>query len=400
MVFKPRSLLVVLLVAVYGGLLIYLEGLRFPPTWDEPRFWETSLQFSHGLIPNFDQLRTYSELNTPLPFVVFGILEYLFHGGIFAGRLLNFGLSFAIVWLIGTSSSAQKYSSLLAVIGLFAFPYYWLLSGYLYTDIFAAFFVFLGCWCYIRRQNSWAGLLFILAIASRQFTLAFPLAITLHELLTTFRQEGFKLKLRWVAPLLATATIGGWILLFQGLAPPTALTSEAIAVPEVQQQLWIVDLSASLYFLACLGVYFVVPEWILFCRQWQPRQLLRNKHYALAFILLLLMIIFPPFEAHGVLFKAMNLIPVALVQLAVLYGLALLTVVRFSGLHLGFWLVLINAGLMIKAYPWDKYLLPLLVVLWYLRSVRPSAIGVLDPLFNSSAAPPEQHNPADQLLQG
>lgn len=375
---KPRFCLVVLLAAAYGGLLIYLEGLRFPPTWDEPNFWEASLLFSQSLIPTVDQLKNYGELNTPLPFVVFGVLEYLFRGGIFAGRLLNFVLSFTIVWLIGISNSKQKTTALLAVIGLFVFPYYLLLSGYLYTDIIAAFFVFFGCWFYLRNQHGWSAVMLVLAIAARQYMLAFPVAIAIHEFLATLRQDGFKLKLRWVAPLLASATIGGWILFFNGLAPASAVVSEEVAVPEVQQQLWLVDLSASLYFLACLGIYFVIPEWILFCRKFEPRRLLREKNYALAFVLLLLLIIFPPLESHGLFIKVVNTMPIFALKLVVLYIPALLAVIRFAQFNLVFWLVLINAGLMIKAHPWDKYLLPLLVVLWYFRSVEPAYLGVKD----------------------
>ncbi|WAL58462.1 hypothetical protein [Thermocoleostomius sinensis] len=382
---KPRFCFVVLLAALYGGLLVYLEGLQFPLTWDEPHFWEVSLQFSHRLLPTIDQLQNYGALNTPLPFVIFGMLEYLFQGGVVVGRLLNVGLSLTIVWLIGTSHPIQKTTSLLAAIGLLIFPYYLLLSGYLYTDIMAAFFVFFGCWFYQRQQHGWSAVMFALAIATRQYMLAFPVAIATHEFLLTVKQTGLRPKFRWVAPLLASATIGGWILLFNGLTPASAISNTAIPVPTVQKQLWLVDLSASLYSLACLGIYFVIPEWILFDRQWKPHRFLREKNYVLAFVLLLLLIIFPPFQAHGLLIKVVNIMPAFILKLPMLYIPGLLAVIRFSRFNLGFWLVLINAGLMIKAYPWDKYLLPLLVVLWYFRSVNPAHLGAE----NSTNAPAE-----------
>jgi hypothetical protein len=56
------------------------------------------------------------------------------------------------------------------------------------------------------------------------------------------------------------------------------------------------------------------------------------------------------------------------ITLAVLYVLALLVCVRFSRANLTFWLLFVNCGLMLKAYPWDKYALPLLVVFWYFKS--------------------------------
>lgn len=363
------------LIALYLGLFLYLDGLRFAPTWDEPRFWQTALQFSHSLIPDLEQLKSYGELNTPLPFIVFGALEYLFNSGIFAGRLLNFILSFLMVLLIGISNPRSSKTSTLAVIGLLVFPYYLLLSGYFYTDIFAAFFAFLGIWFYVREQHILVGLAFILAIASRQYTIAFPAAILVHELITLLRTEGFKIRFKWLAPLIALSSIFGWILLFGGLAPSTALTSGQIPVPSVQEQPFSLDLSGSLYSLACLGIYFVIPEWVLFNRTMNWRRLLNKKNYALAFAVLVLLAIFPPLQAHGLFIKVVNVMPVLVLKLAVLYVPALLATLRFARLNLGFWLVLMNVGIMLKAYPWDKYLLPLLLVLWYLRSVMPEQIG-------------------------
>lgn len=363
------------LIVLYLGLFLYLDGLRFTPTWDEPRFWETTLQFSHSLIPDLEQLKSYGELNTPLPFIVFGALEYLFNSGIFAGRLLNFILSFLMVLLIGISNPRSSKTSVLAVMGLLVFPYYLLLSGYFYTDIFAAFFAFLGIWFYVREQHILVCLAFILAIASRQYTIAFPAAILAHELVTSLRTEGLKIRLKWLSPLIALSSIFGWILLFDGLAPSTALTSEQISVPSVQEQPFALDLSGSLYSLACLGIYFAIPEWILFNRTMNWRRLLNKKNYALAFAVLVLLAIFPPLQAHGLLVKVVNVMPVFVLKLAVLYVPALLATLRFTHLNLGFWLVLMNVGIMLKAYPWDKYLMPLLLALWYLRSVMPEQIG-------------------------
>jgi len=35
-----------------------------------------------------------------------------------------------------------------------------------------------------------------------------------------------------------------------------------------------------------------------------------------------------------------------------------------------FWLFLFNALIMIKAWPWDRYVLPLAIVFWYMKSIN------------------------------
>lgn len=69
--------------------------------WDEIHYWQTTLLFSDDLIPTLDNWEQYRELSTPLPFVIFGALEYLFHQGIFAGRLLSLTLFMVIAFAIG-----------------------------------------------------------------------------------------------------------------------------------------------------------------------------------------------------------------------------------------------------------------------------------------------------------
>jgi hypothetical protein len=53
-------------------------------------------------------------------------------------------------------------------------------------------------------------------------------------------------------------------------------------------------------------------------------------------------------------------------RIIILYGLALLATIRFLKIGPDFFLVWTNVLLMAKAHiAWDKYTLPLIVVLWY-----------------------------------
>ncbi|MBD2387209.1 hypothetical protein [Cylindrospermum sp. FACHB-282] len=356
------------LVALYLGIFFFSNKLQFAPVWDEKHFWGTSLLFSKSLIPDLGLLRNYPELNTPLPFIIFGTLEHLFHGGLFVGRLLNLLLSFVIICLVGFSGISKSQSGFIAASGILLSPYYLFHSIVLYTDIIAIFFVVFGFWFYIRSQHILSCLAFILAIASRQYMLAFPLAIAAYELSCSWK-TGFKLRIQLLAPIVASSSIFGWIWLFGGLAPQSGLGTEV--TPEIQQLVWAFSINGSLYFLAWVGLNFVVPEWVLLSRKINQRQIFIPKNCCLALgILLLFIISFHSFESHGILKNATELLPSDFLKFVVFYCLALLACVRFSRINLAFWVILMNCGIMLKAYPWEKYVLPLIVVFWYFQSIN------------------------------
>jgi hypothetical protein len=56
-------------------------------------------------------------------------------------------------------------------------------------------------------------------------------------------------------------------------------------------------------------------------------------------------------------------------KIILFYGLSLLACIRFWHPNLMFVIILLNSLIMMKAYPWDRYVLPLAVVFWYLKSV-------------------------------
>ncbi len=115
-------------------------------------------------------------------------------------------------------------------------------------------------------------------------------------------------------------------------------------------------------------MYFVIPEFFLFRPKIEWHNIFTIKNYFFAAILLVLFISFPLTEAQGILIRFLHLLPNELIQLILLYFLGFLAFLRFSRINLAFWIILMQCGLMMKAYPWDKYILPLLVVLWFLKS--------------------------------
>lgn len=395
-----RFLFLLGIVAVYTALLVGSNYLRWPNWWDENSFWKTSLTFSDRLIPTLDQLRDYRELSTPLPFMIYGALEHLFQGGIFAGRLFNFVLSIGMSVIIGYPHRGKGGKSILCLVGLLLCPYYLWLSGRLYTDIIASFFVLMGFLFYNRDRHLLSGLAFVLGIASRQYVLAFPTAIAAHELISILlsRAKGFELKqhVRWIIPSIAASTILGWFYLFNGLAPSSGLAVRS--TPEVQQATWALTPGSGLFFLAIIGLYFVIPEFILF-ESWPKLKVLeklkklRTKHALIAAGLLVLFVLFPPSShASGNLIKLAGLLPADFLKIGLFYVLAVLTCWRFSRLELPFWIVLFSSAIMMKAHPWDRYVLPLVVAFWYLKSVGYPGLSAPETSSNSHCRPNvEQH---------
>ena len=76
-----------------------------------------------------------------------------------------------------------------------------------------------------------------------------------------------------------------------------------------------------------------------------------------------------PIPTMGFLDKAARSVLSDPLRVCVFYFLALVACVRFSRVDLDGVLVYVNALIMLKAHiGWDKYVLPLLVALWYLRA--------------------------------
>ncbi|MEO1095014.1 MAG: hypothetical protein AAFX01_08945 [Cyanobacteria bacterium J06638_28] len=364
--FKPELIFWILVALVYIVLFFATNQLGDPLWGDEASFYKTSQQFSQQLLPTFEQLRNYGELNTPLPFILFGQIQYLFQGGVFGGRLLNFGLSIVIAILIGRPRYQNDFVPISALVGLLLYPYFLWFSTRYYTDIIAAFLTLLGIVFYLRELRLLSSLTFMLAIAARQYMLAFPLAVASHELIIAIQKKKYPSFSFW-GPAIAAFSILGWFLLFGGLTPPNVV--EANPVP-VQQTLLAIAPSHGLYALANIGLFYVIPEWILFNRSFNWSVLLTKGKSVIAIGLVSLCLIFPvPEFGRGVLWNLFSLINNMGVSPFFLYcGLAVITGWRFSQINLSLWLVVYHILIMMKAFPWDKYTLPILVLLWFLKT--------------------------------
>jgi hypothetical protein len=377
---QQKLLFIFGITVIYLAILAWLDFLQGPIWWDEGPFWESSLTFNDNLWPTLEELRNYHSLNTPLPFIIFGGLDYLFGGGMVTGRLFNLILSLVIVAIIGWPSKEKGGRALLCLIGLFLCPYFLWLSGRLYTEMVACTLVLMGFVAYFRNRILISAVAFTLGIAARQYMIAFPLAVATYEFIELIKAVRIHSPIdwtrhwRWIAPTFAVLSMGFWIFLFQGLAPDSAIAGKA---PAVQKSTFAVTPGGIINFLAFVGVYIVIPEFLLF-RPETPFKTLREnrrKYLLIAGGLLIFCLIFPPMNfGNGMVIKLGKLMPTPWLHFLLFYSLALLACLRFSKPDLYFWLVLFNALIMMKALPWDRYALPLVIIFWYLKSIHYPAI--------------------------
>jgi len=358
-----------ILIAVYFLIYSAFDGLRFQLKDDENHFWPNSQIFAETWLPSLYALRHYNELNTPFPFIVFGWLHKLTSNGLVVGRIFNVLSSLGILLLLCWQAK-ERNPLWRALAGILIFPYFQATSVLLYTDIQAVFWIVLGFWAWQKDRAFLSAFAFSIAVACRQFALAFPAALLIHEL-DIARQRGH-LEIRWpmlIAQITALASIIPWLWLWGGLAPPNTAAGQGLPADFTLRRFVPEN---SLYFMATLGAYFVLPELVLrFRTSYFPNW--RNIKIILSLLSLgLLFCLFPPF-GNAMDIPTMGILDISvrnffsdlprLILFAVLAGLALW---RFSRLDLASLLVLCNALLMLKSkVAWDKYLLPLLVVLWW-----------------------------------
>jgi hypothetical protein len=355
------------IAVVFLALLAGFDFLRFPVRADEPHFWPASVALFQSGLPTLGQLRTYNELSTPLPFLIFGGLEYVFHGGIVVGRAVNTASSFATLVIIGALGNFSL-RALLCAAGLILFPYFALVGTHLYTDPLAVLCTVAGVALYLRGRLWMSAVCFIVGIACRQYVVAFPLALLARGFLPQARLEQIALRSEVIAPAIATLSLAGWYVFFGGFASRTASHAQNIAAGHLYPE-------HGLYFLTCIGFYFVVVECILF-RSVAPLLAPGRGAIVIAAAVTLLFLFFPPIENVNPPVPTMGYLDIAVrsvlptpVRVILFWALATIAALRLRPLSTGGLMLYANAALLACAHvAWDKYALPMLATLWLLKS--------------------------------
>ncbi|GAB4013850.1 hypothetical protein GCM10028808_34430 [Spirosoma migulaei] len=379
----------VALLFIYAGVAWLRNGFQLPVFLysDETHFFKTTLQFAREPIPSARLLQTYSEVITPLAFIIGGWICRLFDPTIQTLRLYNVALSFLLLTTLLWLNPGPARRFWIVVAGLAISQYYYYCSVYFYTDMTAVAFVMVGLIAYLKRIHWLSGVCLALAISTRQYMVVFPLAILGFELVQAYKQSSHETRVgylirylrfsRWyVAALL---TLVGWILFWNGLGP-----SAEIARQEYDRTQYNLLYSPGfvMYAAACIGAYYVIPEFLIrphlsFYSDYVKRQ----PALVLTWLLLICAIIvwFPARQTYNDYFKVAELGLLDRLVMSVGFnnvskqivfgGLMLLTVLRFARFKSGLagWIAFMNILMLGKAYvAWDKYLLPTITALWFL----------------------------------
>ena len=367
--FPSRTVAYLLALGVLvSAALAATDWLSFPLYRDEVQFLEDTRTFAADWPPGLEQLRNYPEPMTPLAFVIWGGVERAFGGGVVGLRLFNLGLCVAILCLIGLPGPRAGWRGPLSALGLLLCPYFLGLGVHLYTDVVAVFFAVLGLWLYARGHMWASACALVLAIATRQYMVVFPAALAAAAAYEALKGD----RSRWLDAVLpyaaSAATIAGWYAFFGGLSPPAGTA----AWPRHADALGALHLQSGLYFLTSLGVYFVVPELLLFRRaalarfpSWR-RCAWVGAAVAVAFALFPVSFGLLP---GGAFSRAVRWAELGPIEPLIYASLAVLTAMRFARLDLATFLVALNFLVMLTAWTtWEKYHLPLIAALWLLSS--------------------------------
>ena len=107
--------------------------------------------------------------------------------------------------------------------------------------------------------------------------------MAVHELIA-LRGGDDRRHIRWIAPLLAAFTLAGWVVFFGGPAPPGELARQGVATAAP----FSLYPQHGLYFLTCVGAYYVIGELILLPGSFALRNVLRAPSIIIAAALIVL----------------------------------------------------------------------------------------------------------------
>jgi hypothetical protein len=370
--------LLALLTLVFTTVVVLMQGLSFPMYEDEVDYWIQTQEFVADWPPSLELLRSYGEPMTPLSFLYWGALEKSFGGGLPMMRAACLVLSIATLLIIGRGARKPQRRGLLCVVGLLVYPYWVPFSVLIYTDMLAVSLVVFGLWLFTRGRGNASAVAFILAIATRQYMVTVPAALLAAEFMLAVSSRGALHWGRLLPPAIATLSLVGWAVFFGGLGPSAGME----AYPTHLQAMETFVPVYSLYFLTCIGVYFVIPEFVIFRRWREPWPFpLSRRNVIITGAVLLAYVIFPP-PADNIVMGPINRVFLTLLpfeswpllsettRIVVFTGLASLTCTRFRHFDILFWLILSRCLMMTVVWEgWEKYHVVLVASLWYLRSI-------------------------------
>lgn len=382
-----RKLLTSIFIFILFVVVFFLKDRFTGPLYqDEHHYIPAAVTFSEEPIPSLHLLKSYNELNTPIPFILGGWVVWLFGENIQYLRLLTYGVSFLLLMTFIWSAPERSKRFFICLGGLLFFPNYYLVSAYYYTDIFAMATALAGTALYMKGKHLQATVFFIASVACRQYMLAFPAAVAGYELWILLKNsqdiqsliKSVFTRRNWMWYIIALLSIVPWVILWNGPAPASVMADQHYNSDKIIHY----NFGFVLYSCAVVAAYYVIPE-VLLTRKWNYFMEYPRKHplffVAGVLIVIAIIVLFPAEQAYnpyftwpylGYLDQLLMTLGISGILKQCVFGLLmLLTLMRFFSPHLNFssFVVLFNLLLLGKAQlSWDKYSLPMIMALWYL----------------------------------
>lgn len=224
--FKRSLLLLILFLIVYETILYMGVGLR-QPTWaDEHHFISTIEEFGEEL--SLRQLRTYNEMSTPLPFILYALWGKLV--GFHLHQLRFFSLIIALFTFISFyiyyfQVSGRIKIALPVTLFLIFQPYSIGISVFVYTDMLSLLFL---AWSLIAFRKEKPIILAIStagALLCRQYFIFLPVAFILYYLIQMIlspRGNSHKMLISSIVSLIPFISL---LILWHGFSPQNEMRS-------------------------------------------------------------------------------------------------------------------------------------------------------------------------------
>ncbi len=158
--------------------------------WDERIFVPVIKSIGQEYLPNLDQIKNLDSPLGPVFFVIYGFVGKLCGFSLLALRLFNIMLSFGVCILVFKYIKNNVNYPILLTFLFIANPYFLIMTAPLiYTDILATLFVVLSLLFLKSNKRILVGIMFGLAICTRQLMIIFPLALGIVDLWYCYKKE-------------------------------------------------------------------------------------------------------------------------------------------------------------------------------------------------------------------
>lgn len=210
------------LILAVPFVLILIASFFLSENWidDERIFMPVVKSIGKNYLPSIDQIESLKSPMGPLFFIIFGFIGKLVGFSMVWLRFFNIILSYAVTLLVYKYLQGKLKNPTWAVLLFIANPYLWMMTApLLYSDMLAVFFIFLGLYFYSKNNRILVGVMFGLAICTRQLMIIFPLALGLTDLYFFYKKEkSFFTLILDLIPILMYAPL---VALWKGFNSPT-----------------------------------------------------------------------------------------------------------------------------------------------------------------------------------